>query len=208
MIPRSLAGMFAGCLCLSACGGGGTAGDDADVFAAPAEKVTPTPDTASRGQSSVAFALRSDGITVEEQGPGPRDAIPLRFGDSEANVVAAISTILGRPRGGAGQECGGGPVVSTDFGSIQINLRDEKFVGYVATMAEGAAFIGPGDSDLSAATLSQLRNRGGAQRVESTLEHEIRFRGADGESLGGFVESTADEAPLLSVFAGVTCFYR
>ncbi len=208
MIPRRLPGLLAACLCLSACGGGGTAEGDAASFAMPTEKVTPAPDAASRGRSSVAFALRGDGLTIADQGPGPREAIPLRFGDSEATVMAAVSNVLGQPRTGTDQECGAGPVTAADFGTIQINLRDERFVGYVATMAEGTAFTGAGGSDLSAADLAQLRARAGAQRVDSTLEHEIAFRAADGGRLGGFVESDADAAPLLSVFAGVTCFYR
>ncbi|MDG6078364.1 hypothetical protein E3U23_04055 [Erythrobacter litoralis] len=194
-------------LCLSACGGE-TEEQGAAVVATPTERVTPTPDAASRGKSAVSLALRSDGVTIIEAGSGSRKTNTIIFGADEVEVISAMSEVLGRPRTGSDAECGAGAVSFADFGSLQVNLRDGHFVGYVATMADGTQFAGVGGEDLSNATFEGLRNRADAEPVESTLDGEIAFSGSDGGRLGGFVEGAGESAPLQSVFAGTTCFYR
>ena len=153
-------------------------------------------------------SLRSDGLTLDEQGPGPRTAVALDFGEAEEIAMQKLSTVFGRSQMGEDEDCNAGPVSHADFEVLQANFTDGRFSGYVATMAQGVEFAGRGNVDLGSAPFQQLESRANAERVDSTLEGEITFDGSDGGRIGGFLDGEGEGAPLRSVFAGITCFYR
>ena len=205
-MPRALAitGLL---LATAACGGGDHAAVEGSVFPEPVERVTPTPDAASRGQSAVAVELRADGVTIAEQGPGARNAIPLAFGMDRTRLIAALSTVLGPPKLDAREDCGAGPMTFADFGSFTANIQDGTFAGYTATMDDGVRYT-LASFDPANQTLAQLKARVGAEPVESTLENEIVMQTGGGAGIGGFLDREGDDAGLRMVYAGATCFYR
>jgi len=198
----------AGLFFLAGCNGGGETEASEDIFSGPTEKVTPTPDAASRGRSAVEIALRAGGLTIEEHGSEGRGTEVLSFGDDEESVVAAVSRMLGQPQTGTEDDCGDDPVTVAAFDALEILFVDGAFAGYFATMAEGTPFTGPGGLDLSTADFAKLERRVSAERLDSTLDGEVAFGSNREHPFGGFLENESETARLKSVYAGTTCFYR
>lgn len=164
--------------------------------AAPAPVATPVA-TATQ-PSAGTLLLAGDGLRIIEGVGRPPRAIP--FGSATAAALKAIALSMGGPPDlqGAEQECGPGPLKTATWKGLQVYFQDDRFVGWSGAVdlktAEGIGF---------GSTRAALDKAYHPQVEQTSLGAEFT---ADG--LSGVLESTAKNAAVSDLWAGMTCIAR
>ena len=167
--------------------------------AKPAE--TTEPAIAIAPAAAPRLTLFADGFIVDGQ-----RAAPLRFGNTRADVIAAVRAELGSAATSANAECGAGAMEFARFGDLTLNFLDGVFVGWLAGPEADAVTV---DGVLLGSTLGAIkRERSAALVSESTLEGEFEYASSDGGTIGGFLSGEGDAAQVTQLYAGVNCFFR
>ena len=148
--------------------------------------------------------LSSDGLAAGM--PGLHTNQSFRFGMSKAEIVAAVAQMRSweTPRETNGQ-CGAGPMEFTRFGTLTLNSRNGRFVGWSL------------DGPLGAEPIEEEYGLGiGIPRAEvfSMDSEEVRFettaRGVEFDASGihGRLSSNAPDAVVTHLWAGTSCQLR
>lgn len=149
-------------------------------------------------QTPSAVTIEGFGLTVSSPGAGPEKA--LRYGESQAATIAAVSQVLGKPeQEGTNNDCPSGPVqFATWSKGLSTNFEGGKFVGWAGAVdqktARGIGF-GSSRADLVAAYHPTFE--------QTSLGYEFT---ADG--ISGVLESDAGDAAITDLWAGVSCVAR
>lgn len=203
--PRSMtrrAAAITELLCLSVLGTGcsNTSKNDESASAAIASSAVPPPDSASQpaAKATSQLTIEGFGLTILPRGTGP--AKTVRFGESQAPTIAAISQVLGKPaQEGTNADCPSGPVqFATWSKGLSANFEGGKFVGWAGAVdqktARGIGF-GSSKADLAAAYHPTFE--------QTSLGYEFT---ADG--ITGVLESDAADAAITDLWAGMSCVAR
>lgn len=191
-----------GLLCLmvpaAGCSNASTAED------APAAAVEPSAAAPSSSASKLASTGTStstiEGFGVIVSPNGTDSAKAIRFGESQAATITAISQVLGKPaQEGTNSDCPSGPVqFATWTKGLSANFEGGKFVGWVGAVdqktARGIGF-GSSRADLIAAYHPTFE--------ETSVGYEFT---ADG--ISGVMESAAADAAITDLWSGVSCVAR
>lgn len=169
----------------------------------PAEQSAPAADQpAQAGEETTAsaesiIALGSEGLRVVQADTGVTDL--AAFGAPQAEVVAAVSGVLGEPTvDGDMTECGAGPLHYVDYGSgLRLWFSQGAFAGWLS--AEGPLSTMDGLSADS--TRADVEALGVTEFTQDTLG--VEFSHSD---VYGMLEPDSDEIAML--YAGVSCFFR
>ncbi len=152
-----------------------------------------------------AVQMGGEGLTVT----GPLGTT-LPFGTARATVEAELTKFVGAPlRRGSNAECGAGPVDTTVFpGGLTLNFQKDTFAGWeyegdrendISTeiTTDKGIDIGATEAELIAAY-------GDNKQPDSTLG--VEFFSESG--VGGFLGDDVADRTVISLYAGVTCFFR
>ncbi len=164
-----------------------------------APQQAPPPPALPRGKAIV----DADGVRFDQTGG---KTARFAFGTPRDRLEPVATRIFGTPATSANAECGAGPLTFSRFGGLTLNYQNNRLVGWFAE--EGAQVvtsdgIAPGKlmRDLQVARSARLL-------PDSTLEGEFAYIAADGLPIGGFVKGTGRDAKIVSLHAGVNCFFR
>ena len=177
----------------------------ASATALASATATPTPTATATAPVVVGKAILSAGGAGF--GRASASAIRFSFGASRAEVEKAADAALGAARErSANGECGEGPLEFTDYPGLRLAFQNGKFEGW---LAREDAHIITSDGIRPGTFLRDLRITRSVRFVEgSTLDGEFEYLAADGNWIGGFVEGAEREAKVVSLYAGLTCFFR
>jgi hypothetical protein len=149
-------------------------------------------------QKPLGLMLSGDGLLAVARPDGPTRTIA--FGSAQSSVIESISSFLGTPdQEGDNEECPAGPVHFASWSKgLMANFQDNKFVGWGGAVdLRTARNIGFGS------TRAQLDKAYDPTIEESSLGVEF-----SAEELSGILESTAADAAITEIWAGVTCVAR
>lgn len=129
----------------------------------------------------------------------------VAFGEPRAEVVAALTSALGRPTAtGRNAECPSGPVDWVSFGSLDLHFEGGRFVGWVIDEAGG-----PKLESYHGLSFGDRRSdvEGSDMDVEvvpdSSLGTELIVNG-----IGVLMSGPGQSDRVTNLFAGTTCFAR
>ena len=126
----------------------------------------------------------------------------LPYETPKATVIAAVTAALGVPPvESTNEECGAGPTQFAQYpNGLQLLFQADTFQGWTldkpGLATENLVGVGVGRAALS--STSDF-----AMEPDSTLGAEFTLGG-----IGGFFASDAPDAPVESLYAGLTCFFR
>lgn len=175
----------------------------------PAELASPTPaDTLSQpmesSKTTQKIALDVEGLRLVDAGSG--STRPLEFGTGIDQTVEVVTRQLGQPRDrSVNQECGAGPLTFVTWNNgLNLLFSDDKFAGWsindrAATTEALTTIAGIG----LGSTRSELTEAYDVSFEETTLGYEF----VAGE-LYGILSSSAPDAQITSLWAGVSCNFR
>lgn len=191
-------------LALVGCGQDNSAPQPSPPATAPA-RAAPTPTATATAQVVVGKAILSAGGAGF--GRASASATRFAFGAARAEVEKAADGALGPARErSANDECGEGPLEFTDYPGLRLSFQDGKFEGW---LAREDAHVITSDGIRPGTFLRDLRIARSVRFVEgSTLDGEFEYLAADGNWIGGFVNGGGREAKVVSLHAGLTCFFR
>lgn len=162
-----------------------------------------TPEVTQATGEPVSWTLTSEGIIAVQAVDGRGSATPLMFGNTQDNVIGALSIPLGKPAESDNVECGAGPMHFADFGPIQVNFQNGKFVGW---LAKGGPGFETTDDIAPGGRFADMAEGHGAEPIaDSTLDGEFEMRSDDGGTIGGFRDP---QDRIISLHAGANCFFR
>lgn len=140
-LRRRLAFVAGLALALGGCGAVSEARDSTTPEVMAGERMTPTPDAASRGWSGKSFVLRPDGLTVASDDPRDRPAA-LSFGTGEGAAIAALVPLIGEPRIARNVPCADGAATVAAFGPVTLIFAEGGFAGYRIAPEHGMRLSG------------------------------------------------------------------
>jgi hypothetical protein len=147
--------------------------------------------------------LDADGVVFD--GPGGKTA-QFTFGTLRGAVETSAARRFGAAEMSANDECGAGPMEFARYGPLTLNFQDDKLVGWLAQEGPGVVTtdgISPGK------LMRDLKVARSAHMIEgSTLAGEFEYIAADGLPIGGFVKGAGRDARIVTLYAGVNCFFR
>ncbi|MFC4295071.1 hypothetical protein ACFO0A_08390 [Novosphingobium tardum] len=169
----------------------------------PAEPAAASPaamTTAPAGTGLV--VLDAGGIAVRMK--GIRTAFP--FGTDRTAVDSAVAAALGaRPVLTRLGECGAGAMEFSAIGPVKLNYQKGKLVGW---MSEAGRNVATSDGIAPGITLDDLRHEREVTLARSTLPGEFSYAVPDGTTISGFSEGAGAGGKIVSLYAGVNCFFR
>lgn len=175
------------------------------VTASASGTATPSPTATATALVVVGKAI----LTAGGVGFGRASASATRFsfGAARAEVEKAADAALGVARErSANGECGEGPLEFTDYPGLRLAFQDGKFAGW---LAREDTHVITSDGIRPGTFLRDLRITRSVRFVEgSTLDGEFEYLAADGNWIGGFVAGADRETKVVSLHAGLTCFFR
>lgn len=173
--------------------------DSAAPAEAPTQAAAPAPASAESGPL---LNLTPEGLAVIDAGSGTSRA--LTFGLDQAMVRQVVTAARGAPTGqGTNPECGAGPLDFAQFaGDLTLWFQGGAFAGWAlgrggAADLRTAAGLGVGS------TRAELESAYEARVEETTLGQE--FTAGD---LSGILASSAPDARVEAMWAGVGCVFR
>lgn len=153
---------------------------------------------------SVVLALDPQGLRVVNATTGATRS--LAFGMKEADLVAILTNLRGKPRSrGVNQECGAGPLGFASWpDGLTLQFNQGRFAGWnVDGRSKGAnklttiAGIGTGS------TRTQLNKAYTVKVSQSSLGTEFLAGG-----FGGFLSGNRPSDRVTGLWGGTTCFFR
>lgn len=128
------------------------------------------------------------------------------FGSRASLIEPLAERMFGEPQKSANAECGAGPLESARYGPLTLNFQDGNLVGWFAE--EGAQVV-TGDGIVPGKLMRDLKVARSARMIpDSTLDGEFEYIAADGLPIRGFVKGEGRDAKIVSLYAGVNCFFR
>lgn len=199
--------LFVLALLLAACGptppGTNAPAAEAGGNVADAPVVDPSanaPATTGAPAGGVVVALDGDGIRLVDPESGA--SRPLAFGTARDQATETLADAFGSPpvEQATNAECGAGPILHVRWPNGFVGLfQDDRFLGWDARARGLATADGIGIGS----TRSQVEASREIEVEETSLGTEFRAGG-----LGGVFESAAADAPLVALWAGLTCLFR
>ena len=154
--------------------------------------------------SAAVLALDSQGLRVVNASTGATRA--LAFGTSEANVVAVLTNLRGKPRNrGVNRECGAGPLGFASWADgLSLQFNQGRFAGWhVDGRRQGANKLTTINGVGTGSTRTQLNKAYTVKVSQSTLGTEF-----SAGSLGGLLSGSKPTDRVTSLWSGTTCFFR
>ena len=180
-------------LALSACGSDNDA-NDGPGSPETAQVRTPKPMVQELGDTK---------LVVDANGVGVKGKPVLRFGTARAEVEEALTQAFGaEPDRGENAECGAGPMQFSSYGPLQVAFQDGLLAGWFlrpGTEAATSDGVQPGTT-----SLAMLKEEREIRELDTTLSGEFEYTSADYGTIGGFTE----DGRIVSLHAGMTCFFR
>lgn len=191
---------FAGlaALSLAAC-------NEADQQAEPSEPPTAEEIAAQTPNAPLnrPIDLLADGLVIQPSEAGGA-ARTLNFGDSEDQVVEALTMVFGGPQFGTNEECPAGPITFATYGDFAAHFQDDSFVGWsVNGPSERADYSGPDGVTIGMAGADARKLATYDAYEDSTLGEEFMI--GDGEMA---VSGLIDDGQIATLWAGVSCNFR
>ena len=205
--------LLVGLLLLCAgCGGssGGAAPADSSPrppsAAAPSPSAQPSPSPSASPSAPAAkpvLVLEPDGLGIL-MGESSIRHLPFET-TTDAQVTAAVDTVLGPGEAQDMPACGQGPRRDHRTRGFDLLFDGTRFVGWLDAGAPGRSLtsadgVGVG---ITLAKLKQLRPK--VQVTEDTLGPEF---GEEPTGISGFLSGTRPTSKVTKVYAGETCFFR
>lgn len=200
-------------LLLAACGQEGeqpAAGSaDGPGEAVPPPLVPPPPSGASAAsgtQEPAAMALMAEGLSLLPVGVFQPQVIA--FGAPRAAVEQAVRSAFPDvpAERGRNEECGAGPIEFTRWGTLTLNFRDGRFIGWFQRAPSDIATI---DGIRPGVTRGELESERPVDLQEgSTLEGEFSYTLPNKTVIHGFFEGQGSLATVNTLWSGDNCFFR
>ena len=169
------------------------AGCDSGGVPSPADRLAGETSQSADAVNLDLVTLRTDGVTAGSES--------FYFAAGRAEVVAALTRILGEPVASAEmRECGAGPIDSDRFaGGLIVNFQNGYLAGWNLDEASEKIAV-TGDVAIGTERAVVTAAPGFSAIEASTLGEEFVL----GNSLGGFLAQ--DKVSML--YAGTQCFFR
>ena len=180
-------------LAVSACGGGEDASDDAASTDRPSARTT----------EAEVQQIDYNVLVVSADGVGAMGQEIANFGTQRADVEPLLSQAYGSdPERSENTECGGGAMQFSSYGPLRLSYQGDKLVGW--TLGQGNAVATSDGVQPGTTPMSLLREKREVRDITSSLEGEFEYTAADYGTIGGF----AEDGQIISLHAGMNCFFR
>lgn len=154
----------------------------------------------------IAVAVDDDGLRLIDEQSG--SARPVPFGSKEADAIATLEVLLGRPERSRNEECGAGAIDFAIFGGLALHFQQGQLVGWALSAAPDSD-IGTMNGIAIGTTRRQLEQAYPRFAIvpESTLGTEFTT-GEAGAGISGLLDGDSPTAKVTNLWAGTDCAFR
>lgn len=126
------------------------------------------------------------------------------FGAPASSASEMLSKALGKPKSIESlEECGAGPLTTSDFGILSLIAQDEKFVGWSVNSPAAPGSITTETGVKIGSTCKELERAYTVEVFESSLGNEF----VAGQ-LGGLLDGPRPTATITNLWGGTNCIMR